>query len=285
MKKGIIMLWASALLCLMAGITGCNNAKQAKTASGNGQEKNMAASPQVLTFDSIGTEQSDSIVEVKLSVQYPVSGPQVLVDSIRRYIAETLIVDQQWANDRDSLLAIAARKGYSTMKADRDEMIADGIRGVPPFYYSFDITKNCETDKYITMNCGYEEFRGGPHGSFIATATTIRKSDGKRMGWSMLTKTDTPEFRKLMIKGVRQYFEESGEKVESDEQLKDMLIIEGSVSNLPLPQAEPSLTPKGVAFCYQQYEIAAYAVGLPSFTISYADIRPYLTDEALELIK
>jgi hypothetical protein len=33
-------------------------------------------------------------------------------------------------------------------------------------------------------------------------------------------------------------------------------------------------------FVYQQYEIASYAVGMPSFTVAYDKLLPYLTPEA-----
>jgi hypothetical protein len=44
------------------------------------------------------------------------------------------------------------------------------------------------------------------------------------------------------------------------------------------------MTEKGVEFLYQPYEIAPYAAGMPSFTLSYQDIRPYLTIGAQKMI-
>jgi len=35
---------------------------------------------------------------------------------------------------------------------------------------------------------------------------------------------------------------------------------------------------------YQQYEIAPYAAGMPSFVLTYQEVRPYLTKEALQLL-
>ena len=38
-------------------------------------------------------------------------------------------------------------------------------------------------------------------------------------------------------------------------------------------------------FSYQQYEIAAYAAGIPAFVISYDQLKPYLTEAGAALIK
>lgn len=74
-------------------------------------------------------------------------------------------------------------------------------------------------------------------------------------------------------------------EIKNDEQLLDMLTIEGGIDQLPLPFYDPCLTSEGFVFCYQQYEIAPYAMGMPAFTVSYEKILPYLTDEAKSLLK
>ena len=237
-----------------------------------------------LVFDSIGKEQSDTTAEVKIHVEYPVSGNAVLVDSLRKYIAEVLGVDAKLANNKDALLKAAVDKGYATMKESRKEMLVDRSE-IPPFYYDYQITKIAEGNDYLTMHSKYEEFQGGAHGGAIAIGTTFRKSNGKRMGWNMLKNTASPQFRNLIKKGLKDYFKEAGEEVVTDEQLKDNLIIEGGIENLPLPQNPPTLEKNGMLFCYQQYEIAAYAIGMPSFILSFDELLPFLTEEAKEMIK
>ena len=88
-----------------------------------------------------------------------------------------------------------------------------------------------------------------------------------------------------MIKeGVRSYFKEFDEPVATDEQLKDMLISVDDINRIPLPSAPPTFSKKGLAFLYQQYEIAPYAAGMVNFDIPYDKIRPFLTPEAAALI-
>ena len=42
---------------------------------------------------------------------------------------------------------------------------------------------------------------------------------------------------------------------------------------------EVGISPKGFEFVYQQYEIGPYAIGMPSFTISFEEVKTLLKDE------
>ena len=72
----------------------------------------------------------------------------------------------------------------------------------------------------------------------------------------------------------------------SDEELLDYLFAEQTedLDNLPLPGNAPYLSETGVVFLYTQYEIAPYSSGIITFEIPFADIHPFLTPEAQELI-
>ena len=79
------------------------------------------------------------------------------------------------------------------------------------------------------------------------------------------------EMQDLIQEGLQAYGEDM-----------DYLFIEDGV--FPLPVWEPSLTKEGVSFTYQQYEIAPYAFGMPSFTIPYEKAMEFLTPEAKALV-
>ena len=68
----------------------------------------------------------------------------------------------------------------------------------------------------------------------------------------------------------------------TQEELDNYLFLETGV--VPFPAWTPYPSEEGLVFTYQQYEIAAYAAGMPEFTIPYADILPYLTPEAKALV-
>lgn len=41
-----------------------------------------------------------------------------------------------------------------------------------------------------------------------------------------------------------------------------------------------TLTDDGLMFTYSPYEIASYAAGMPEFTIPYAELKPYFTENS-----
>ena len=53
---------------------------------------------------------------------------------------------------------------------------------------------------------------------------------------------------------------------------------------VPLPSWTPYPGEDGLVFVYQQYEIASYAAGMPSFVIPYDRIQPFLTEEARRIL-
>ena len=101
----------------------------------------------------------------------------------------------------------------------------------------------------------------------------------------MMQHLDRPSFKRLIKEGLKQFFcSDSKQKDMSDEDLLNELVsYDGSADQLPLPDAEPYMTEKGVTFIYQPYEISYYAVGRPEFTIPYDVVEPYLTPQALKL--
>ena len=122
------------------------------------------------------------------------------------------------------------------------------------------------------------------HGYTTEVGFTFRKSDGKQI--PLLTNTDSPQLAKLVKEGVKSFFAGGSDKSMSDEELLDYLFAEQTedLDNLPLPGNAPYLSETGVVFLYTQYEIAPYSSGIITFEIPFADIRPFLTPEAQELI-
>ena len=249
------------------------------TKQGNLNEKDDEA----LVTDSIALIQEDSIAEVDIILDYPTMGSKPLIDSLRRFLATTLGVDTLYADSPDSLLHHALQLGYDEMKAEYDDIRTYREGELPTMGYSYHIKKDAETNRYVTYIVAYYEYRGGAHGGTIIWGNTFRKDDGRSLGWNMLTNTDSKEFQQLIKDGIRSYFHANDSTIITDDQLKDMLLIEADIDHLPLPQFAPYLTDQGMSFTYQQYEIAAYAMGLPSFIIPYDKLKPFLTQEASTL--
>ena len=85
----------------------------------------------------------------------------------------------------------------------------------------------------------------------------------------------------LILRRSAAYFSEDDNEI-SPEELDNYLFLESGV--VPFPAWTPYPDEDGLVFTDQQYEIAAYAAGMPNFTIPYEDILPYLTPEAKRLI-
>jgi hypothetical protein len=240
----------------------------------------------MLKTDSVGLVKEDEAVEVRLSADYPIGGATaVVIDSVRHFIAEAMQGDVTLAGQPDQLLTSAYKKVYEEMKMVRDEMSEEELDDVPPFYVICEMKKGTDARKYVTYLTTYSEYQGGAHGSSYGTGVTFEKSTGRRMGWDLLKDTDKREFHLLLKEGLRQYFQSMGMEVDTDEQLKEMLYTDDEIDNLPLPSCAPYLTEEGLVFSYQQYEIAAYAAGIPSFIIGYDRLKPYLTATGEALMK
>ncbi len=82
----------------------------------------------------------------------------------------------------------------------------------------------------------------------------------------------------VIKKGLKKYFE-----VHTDEEMEKFLSLENTYL-LPLPATPPVFTKEGVLFTYQQYEIAAYAAGLPSFIVPYDEAKSLMNTTGKNLL-
>ncbi len=62
--------------------------------------------------------------------------------------------------------------------------------------------------------------------------------------------------------------------------VSDMLFVK----RIPLPADHLVMRQNGLFFLYQLDEIAGYVYGMPSFTLPYDKVMPFMTAEAVELI-
>lgn len=85
----------------------------------------------------------------------------------------------------------------------------------------------------------------------------------------------------LLLAGLVDYLSDDEGSVNA-ENVRDYLFLDDET--VPFPVWTPHPTEEGLCFVYQQYEIAAYAMGMPSFIIPYDALRPYLTPEAADLL-
>lgn len=258
--------------------------------------------------DSIVVAETDSMAEVDLSVpvvmdtivlkyscddgrflvdvkvQYPLTGPDVLVDSLRAYIAQELGASPKKVDlrDGDAVVRVYYDSLLTNMKAEYDD-VREELGGEDDGFFSMSnertIAKSYETEKIITIeDCG-SVYAGGAHPLSYAGAVSFDRRTGKRLGTEIFKNLKSKELRNEILRGLREYFE-----VKSNEELGEML-LGVDYRNIPMPSTNPYFLKDGLVFIYGQYEIAPYACGMPQFTIPYSRLEPLLKEEVLELVK
>ncbi len=259
----------------------------------------------------------DSTAHSKLAVkaELPLSGKGAAADRIRESLIE--VMDGQLshigtyeedrlfpsfdgnAEDTDALLKYYCGNALETIgrlsQEDYDERVAsiegnedltetekeEILDGMPGWEYSFSLLKSRETDRYVVFLSEDYVYLGGAHGGIIGRGPmTFDKKDGSLVE-RFLELSCLDAIQPLLRKGLSDYFSEGGMEV-SQEGLDDILSLESD--SVPLPAWPPFPSEDGLVFTYQQYEIAAYAAGMPNFTVPYGDILPYLTQEAKGLL-
>ena len=160
---------------------------------------------------------------------------------------------------------------------------------ITPWDYSMDVTKSFEDSTYVVFSGSEYAYIGGAHGGvFGFGGITFRFSDGSKVN-SFLKDNVVKDMQPLLKKGLKEYFNENADdKITTDQQLMENLQLSGENGNLiPLPAWMPCPDEKGqgLVFTYQQYEIACYAVGMPSFELSWEELKPFLKEDILEDLK
>ena len=220
-----------------------------------------------LVISEINTEYEE---EIKLKF----SGDPDDTKSMLTYFASAKF--KRWSED--------ARKMYEENMeyVEKDETLseeqkAEARSNFMPFEYSLNMTKDVETKNYVVFDCYEFSYLGGAHGGVYGDGPIIfSKKDGSRLE-EVISKSNTNAMQGLLREGVESYFADYGEDVD-DRNIFDCLILVDSI--IPLPVHLPYLDGDSMIFEYQQYEIAPYAAGMPSFKVHVNEVKPFLTPEA-----
>ena len=240
---------------------------------------------EALTFKTITYKEMKGIAEVELSVAFPVKGNDNLLKSIREYLNETFTDSYKGLLDDGKEMV----KHYGDQLLDEYYELGQEYADdeyVTEVYFHKTITKDYETDGYVSLHETADYYTGGVHGSVNDYGISFRKSDGRRFGVDMMRNTNGYDFHQVIKEGLKKYFCDNDHLSSiSDEELKEYLVsFSGDIDDLPLPSAPPYLTKDGIRFVYQPYEISYFAAGTPEFTIPYEDAKPFLTSAAIEMI-
>ena len=280
---------------LMAVVYGCNQEAQTPLPSPSQNDSTSVAVNEQedgqkdgkLTYKKVEQSKNDKSGEYKIVVDFPTGGNPILVNAIREYISESLGISYAGEMENNMQGSYSGDLGdgqkmidyyfdlkYKEFKNAHDEM-AEHMQGdTPTFASETEIHYLYETDKFVTYEMKKYEDMGGAHGGTFISGMTFRKSDGRRVDWELFTKS----MQDVIKKGLKKYFE-----VHTDEEMEKFLSLENTYL-LPLPATPPVFTKEGVLFTYQQYEIAAYAAGLPSFIVPYDEAKSLMNTTGKNLL-
>ncbi|MBR1518497.1 MAG: DUF3298 domain-containing protein [Prevotella sp.] len=273
MKKVFLFMALAA-----ASVNSCDELMSSATESGkSGSDVSATDSIQIATTLR---EVEDSSGMYSISLQLPVDQKSALAKAVNEYATEMMGGTFEGEYTDTTAMADHYLKGiideYHEMYGEVPHFAVDGMKLLD----NIKMFKVYETPKVVTYEYTTETFTGGAHGGFYSVGQTFRRSDGRRIGWDILQHQYGVEFQEMLKHGLKEYFD-----IGSDDELKGMLLSEDKFYTIPLPQCPPLFVKDGVMFVYNQYEIAPYAAGLPTFVIAYDKIRQYLNVTGKRLLE
>lgn len=278
MRKHLISL--IGLLAILSCGQKSNSSSDSDEQAGTKQAQELEVTPLEYSYDK-------NKVEVGLDIDYP-TGSALIDKAVAEYISEKLggTYDGDLANG-DSLVSYYGDEILAELKKHLKEDINNGVEDeyINGYYRKMEIKKEYETDLLVTYSYTEDIYLNGAHGMQYFYGQTFRKSDGRRFDEGMMRQLYSEEMYNLRKEGLREYFNESGDNANTDEELKECIITDDDVNYLPMPKHTPYVTKKGMVFIYQPYEISYYAAGAPSFTIPLKKMKPFLTQTAKELLE
>ena len=263
-------------------------------------EPTQADSPKQLTdtlvVNPTSRYMSDSTATSALNVAFPVANKKnaQLAAAINEWISEQLggTYGDSVEGDYAKLLSDTAamvNHYYAAIKKLNDDNWKEMAENMQPedlqgmqLFDSIAITKTAEGKDWVTFQFVNDVFQGGAHGSHLVFGQTFRKSDGRRIGWDIIRQLPEGNLQELMRKGLVSYFAADNEEGFKEEDLESVL-DESARYYIPMPQCPPLFTSEGILFLYNQYEIAAYAMGLPCFVLTWEELKPHLNVTAKRL--
>ena len=294
MKNRISFVSLAVPVLALAMLCGC------KDKSANNQQP-TATSPSVAQGDAptvkeekvaglsckpIVKEKKEKGLDVKMEIDFPTDGNPILVNAIREYISESLGVEyagdglsMQGSYDGDLADGEKMTDYYFNLKVKElkgnGDVVGEGSER-PDLESQTKISKGFESDKVVTFDYHSYEYMGGAHGGAASDGTTFRKTDGRRLGWDLFVSGSG--MQEVIKNGLMEYFQ-----VKTEEELTECLSLDNTVF-FPLPQTPPLFQKDGILFIYQQYEIAAYAAGQPSFILPYDKAKKMMNNTGKQLV-
>ena len=290
--KTTLSLAAAAAVILTAG---CTFVSPDASTDPQAVASNNAAAQANAIFKTARAEYADSITvaggkgTVNISGQYPDGDAGTPVEGVARaWIAGCLLkaVDipaagiAQYTGSGDALAKFIGTEFLSKARKEISEAPAGA-----PLSYEYDATFGSlfRTQKVVSLWTTTYVYLSGAHGSTTEFGQSFRYSDGQEMtNARIFTDPKSPQLLALIRDALwTQYFSKNPNC--TDYKSLDQ-VLQVAPADFALPSQPAVYTEKGLRFTYQQYEITFYAAGLPQCVIPYAQLKPYMTADAVALV-
>lgn len=234
------------------------------------------AVPAVLAVQRDSVVAPDGPGTVSIVLDAPADTAGMLAKAIGEYVSESL--GGSWEGSCTDFKGMLDHY-VSGLSAAYSDMFSDGL-DASECLDNTSIVKYAENERYVSYFITHDLYLGGAHGSRLYSGMTFRKADGRRIGWDVFTGRYDDNFAAMVKDGLKDYW-----NIDSDEKLRSYFLDENDFYSVPLPECPPVFTEDGVKFVYNEYELAAYAYGRPSFTLPYSEMEDYMMVTAKRLLQ
>lgn len=220
-----------------------------------------------LTFETINFEQENCINCPMVDITFPKTIGNNKIDktvneAISKEIVSLLNFDDETDLKTIDLAVESFRKEYEILKEKFPEESM-------PWEAEINGEITYEDNNILTILLKSYLFTGGAHGYSTSRFLNFDKRKGVEMKNSRLIKNEE-QFKKLAEAKFRLQ-----EKIPAAESINSTgFMFEGETFNLP---GNIGFTKEGIQLLYNQYEVASYADGPIVLTLSYKEVKDYLT--------
>lgn len=210
--------------------------------------------------------------ESQLALAYPVTGPETLVNAVRKW--ENALLSQSFD--------VSPFSGDMNNAKDVFEYYRSKMHYYNGEWIEYQIDKirlDTRAAAYTTFTYNCYEYAGGAHGMGGFWGVSFLNSSGRQFDWSDINTNSTVLYDNI-AKGLMKYFD-----VSTFEEIKELLPGEiYTPQDIPLPSTEPWLSRGELVLQYQSYEIGPYAYGQPEVRIPLSEARTFFTTSGLEFL-
>jgi hypothetical protein len=195
---------------------------------------------------------------------------QAIADSIRIFTIKAMS-DLMFDSVKTSTISQTLqqlRQEYDKQVAAQANIPKDEIF---PVRYEIDmnVTMTHQNSKVVSISQGVYTYTGGAHPSTTNALHTFDILTGKTIELK-----DVVTDEKALIKIIESHLRKERE-IPTNQTLRDAGFLYDDMLELPLP-IDYAVTPNGIRFIYNAYDIAAYAMGPTDMEISFAELDKVL---------